>query len=304
MLSIGVIGLGGVSRFYIDALARAKDLELGAVCDVRQEALQPFAADPAVRSYDRHDRLLGDPRVDAVVIDTPVGTHVELCRAALEAGKHVCCEKPLALTRADAQALLELADARRLTLFTAFHRRYNERLPDPGSLSREGLVAVQVRYLENIVEHTEQSDWYTATAAEGGGCLVDNGPNSFDAARHLFGDVTVEDCVVTRSPQGVDLQAVVRGRAGGADVVIELDWQYAGEVKDIRATWASGEQLHFDMLAGFDGFKSSLYHEYVAVLQDFAEHIAAGRQDRLGLVATAWLEDALTLAAGARDERR
>ena len=114
-------------------------------------------------------------------------------------------------------------------------------------------------------------------ASEGGGCIVDNGPNAYDVVRHLFGEVTVEGVEVTRSATGVDLQAVVYGRVGSAEVVIRLDWAFEGE-PDLRASWRDGMALHVDMLAGSTGFKSSLEHEYVGVsMTSPGTHCRAGR---------------------------
>lgn len=296
ILSIGIIGLGGVSRFYAGAVRRSPEVSLAAVCDLRADRRAPFADRAEVRAYGDPAALLADPDVQAVIVDTPVATHVALCRAALEARKHVCCEKPLALTRADATELLELAEAEALTLFTAFHRRYNRGMPAPDSLPTEAPVLVQARYYERIEDHSESAAWYATRAAAGGGCIVDNGPNAYDVVRHLFGDTAVTDVTVHRSPEGVDLDAVVRGLAGETEVVIGLDWAYPGEQKDLRARWADGSELYVDMLEGFPGFKSSLDHEYDGVLDDFAAHVADSRQDRHGYAATAWLEDALALA--------
>ena len=299
MLSLGIIGLGAVSRFYVEAAELVDGLTLTGVCDIRPERLRPFEQEPGVATYDDVARLLADENVDAVVVDTPVASHPELCRAALDAGKHVCCEKPLAVRRADAAALLELAERRGLTLFTAFHRRYNRRLPSPESIARGEVVFAESRYLEQIADHADDAGWYTTPASAGGGCIVDNGPNAYDVVRHLLGDVTVTHAHVTRSDAGVDMQAVVHGRAGQADVVIRLEWDYDGERKDVLLRFRDGSELHADLLDGFDGFKASLQHEYVGVLQDFAAHVAARRQDTLGLAATAWLDDVLRLTAGA-----
>jgi L-arabinose 1-dehydrogenase len=295
MLRLGIIGLGGVSRFYVDAADRARDIELTAVCDRDPARLEPFADRTAIPAYRDVDELLADGRVDAVVLDTPVATHVELSRAALRAGAHVCCEKPLALRVADAHELTDLAEAEGRMLFTAFHRRYNRNLPQPGSLDPQGLRSVELRYLERIDEHTDgDGAWYATPAAEGGGCIVDNGPNAVDVVRHLFGEVSVDGAAVERSPEGVDMRAEVRGRLrGGVEAVIRLDWGYDGEVKDLRARWDDGRELHADMLAGFPAFKSSLDHEYDGVLADFAARVASGTGDPEGLAATSWLERAL-----------
>lgn len=295
VFSVGIIGLGAISPWYVEAIQRAPSFILAAVCDIDEGRTLPFRESDNVRLYGSAAALLEDGGVDAVVLDTPVATHVDLSRAALSAGKHVCCEKPLALTRSDASELFALAESLQLTLFTAFHRRYNHNLPSPGSLPVEELVAVEARYLEKIAEHTDGLGWYSTPAAAGGGCIVDNGPNAFDVVRHLFGEMTVEDVVVGRSPAGVDLNAVVRGRIGtGAEASIVLDWDFDGECKDLTAHMQDGTEIHVDLLAGFPAFKSSLQHEYVGVLDEFAQLVSSGQSDTSGYAATAWLEDVLT----------
>jgi predicted dehydrogenase len=292
-----VIGVGGVSRFYLEAIRACPTLELAAVCDIDERRVEPFARSGEAKAYTDSAELFADEAVEAVVLDTPVGTHIPLAHAALEAGLHVCCEKPLAMSRRDAQVLLDVASTAGRTLFTAFHRRYNRNLPAPESLAGRRLAGVEACYYEKIEEHSDDAGWYTSTAAEGGGCIVDNGPNAYDAVRHLFGDMSLGEVDVTRSTQGVDLQATVSGTVrDGAEAVIRLDWAFDGERKDLRAQWADGSETYVDFLGGFGGFKSSLAHEYEALLDDFQTHVRAGRSDDGGFAAAAWLEDVLERA--------
>lgn len=300
MLRIGLIGLGGVARHYAGALERSRTLELVAVCDIRADRVVAFESDQVVGRYSTAAALLEDELVDGVVIDTPVNSHVELCRHALEAGKHVCCEKPLALTRHDAETLLALADGSGLTLFTAFHRRYNRGIGTSAPPDADGIALVEARYFERIEDHADDTSWYAQPARRGGGCVVDNGPNAYDVARHVVGPITV-DHVEVMQRDGVDVEALIIGRAHAANVVIRLDWAYDGELKDLRVRWADGREWYVDLLEGFEAFKSSLDHEYDGVLADFAVHVSEHRQDALGLEATAWLEDVLARAEiGAR----
>ena len=109
--------------------------------------------------------------------------------------------------------------------------------------------------------------------------------------------MSVAEVEVARSPQGVDLQATVTGTVGdGAEAVIRLDWAFDGECKDLRAEWEDGSETYVDFVGGFSGFKSSLAHEYAALLADFESCVRTGRRDEAGLAAAAWLEDVLQLA--------
>ncbi|GGN32736.1 putative dehydrogenase [Actinoplanes campanulatus] len=276
-LRVGVIGLGVISRFYVEAFAGVPGIRLEAVCDLRPEVLDPFAG--RARRYIDHRAMLAAGGIDAVVVNAPNDVHLEICRDVLNAGLPVCVEKPLALDVAGGRELSDLARARGLTLFTAFHRRYNDnvlRLRDglPAGVPIAGLT---VRYLEKIEEHAGTDSWYLDPGRCGGGCVADNGPNAYDLVRLFLGEVSVEDVRVTRDGAGVDQQAVVELRStGGVPARVELDWAYPGEIKDVTVRLADGTTAYADMLAGHSEFKSSLWHEYVAVLTDFAAAVRGG----------------------------
>jgi predicted dehydrogenase len=222
--------------------------------------------------------LLDRARPDALVVAVPNDVHLPLCRDALAAGVPVCVEKPLALTAAEGSVLVDMARRCRVPLMTAFHRRYNDavRALERRTADRE-IRSVRVRYLERIEEHLGGEDWYLDPDRCGGGCVADNGPNAFDLVRLLLGEVAVTGCEIHRDGSGVDRRAVIRLRGRtGTTATVELDWSYPGERKDIAVESADGEVLHADMLAGHTGFKASLWHEYEAVLTEFAGLVRAG----------------------------
>lgn len=287
-LRIGVVGLGVISRFYLDAFPGLPTLDLVAVCDLREEALAPHRA-AWLPCYRDHRRMLAEAGLDAIIVNVPNDAHADVCRDALEAGVAVCVEKPLALDLAEGRALTELAVRGGSVLFTAFHRRYNDNvlgllrsLPADAS----AVESVTVRYLEKIEEHVGADRWYLDPARCGGGCVADNGPNAFDTVRLFLGELTVESADVVRDAEGVDRQARVALRsAGGVLAAVELDWSYPhGEAKDVTVRLKDGTEHHADMLAGHHAFKSSLKHEYVGVLGEFEQAVRAGADaSRAGL---------------------
>jgi predicted dehydrogenase len=268
---IGVVGLGVIGRHYVDAIAAVPGAELVAVCDRRPSALAGYR----VPGFTDHRAMFGTAGLDAVVVTVPNDAHADVCRAALSAGLAVCVEKPLALTSADAMALVRSAQQFGLPLLTAFHRRYNDNLAEllAGLPARLPVESVTVRYLERIEEHVGPDAWYLDPARCGGGCVADNGPNAFDLVRAVLGDdvrLTVRDSVIIRDDQGVDRQALIGLDSDtGVRATVELDWSYHGEVKDVLVRFADGSTMRADLLAGFPGFKSSLRHEYVGVLRAF-----------------------------------
>ncbi|HET9381072.1 MAG TPA: Gfo/Idh/MocA family oxidoreductase [Streptomyces sp.] len=299
-LRLGVIGLGAISPYYLAAAQRLPGWDLAAVCDTRRQTLDAYDG-PAAR-YRDHTALLEQARPDAVVVAVPNHVHLPVCRDALAAGVPVCVEKPLALTAAEGRVLLDQARCCEVPLMTAFHRRYNTAVRAL-ALRAAGheIRAVRVRYLERIEEHLGGEDWYLDPARCGGGCVADNGPNALDVVRLLLGDVTVTDCVLHRDDSGIDRRALIRLHSlTGATASVELDWSYRGETKDVEVELADGRVLYADMLAGHPGFKASLWHEYEAILTEFASlvgpRVPAGPGAHGGLAALDLVEAAYECA--------
>ncbi|HEV7899538.1 MAG TPA: Gfo/Idh/MocA family oxidoreductase [Planosporangium sp.] len=272
-LRVGVIGLGVISKFYLAAIDRDPAVRLVAVCDLRDSALAPFHN--RVATHRDHRELLARSDLDAVVVNVPNDVHGRICHDALVSGASVCVEKPLAIDLDEGRSLAELARSGCGTLYTAFHRRYNGNVLALRDRLADGppVTALTVRYLERIEEHVGDDGWYLDPGRCGGGCVADNGPNAFDVARLLLGDLTVEQAEVTRDRHGVDRQASVLLRAASSVVArVELDWSYPhGERKDVEVRLADGRIDRADMLAGYDEFKGSLWHEYRGVVADFAD---------------------------------
>ncbi|PPK64065.1 putative dehydrogenase [Actinokineospora auranticolor] len=292
-MRIGVIGLGVISRYYLAALGESGPLRLAAVCDVRPEALAPYRDE--VPCWRDHRDMIAAGGLDGVVVTVPNDQHAPVCHDLLDAGLPVCVEKPLATRLRDGLAMAELAAARGAVLFTSFHRRYNARIRAllEGLPRGVPIESVTVRYLERIEEHVGADGWYLDPARCGGGCVADNGPNAFDLARLLLGSLQVSSVDIRRDAAGVDRAARVHLAAeSGARARVELDWDHPGETKDVEVRLADGAVWRADMLAGFTGFKQSLWHEYAGVLRAFTLAVHTGGVDRDGLAALSLVDAA------------
>jgi predicted dehydrogenase len=116
-VNIGVVGLGYWGPNLVRALHDVDDAKVGWICDLEPKLLEKIGRRyPAVARTTDLDEVLSDDSVDAIAIATPVSTHFPLAKRALEAGKHVFVEKPLAASTSKAVALAEIADARGLLL--------------------------------------------------------------------------------------------------------------------------------------------------------------------------------------------
>jgi predicted dehydrogenase len=158
-------------------------------------------------SHGSYEALLADPQVDAVYIPLPNHLHAEWAIAASRAGKHVLCEKPLAMTAADAERMIAVAEAEGVLLMEAFMYRLH-----PSWAAARALVAAG-----RIGRLTAVQSWFSYynddpanirnIRAVGGGALFDIGCYSVNLSRMLFGvePVRVESAVVRDPASGVDV---------------------------------------------------------------------------------------------------
>lgn len=117
MLKFGIIGLGYWGPNLVRNFNLVKDAQVTAVADFDESRIAKIKAlYPTVETFSDGDNIINNPNVDAVILATPIKTHYELAKKALNAGKHVLVEKPLATSRAEVLELMELADKKSLKI--------------------------------------------------------------------------------------------------------------------------------------------------------------------------------------------
>lgn len=124
-LKVGVIGVGGIARTHFPGWKESPHAEMAAFADVNPAALERRGHEEGIaRLYDRPEDLIADPDIDIVDVCTPNMYHTPLTVAALDAGKHVLCEKPLAPTPGDIRQMIAARDRSGKLLMTAQHFRF------------------------------------------------------------------------------------------------------------------------------------------------------------------------------------
>ena len=190
-LKVGVIGLGAIGSIHADAYAAHADkAELVAVSDVLPERVKTVGDQYAVRGRFADFRALLQSDVDAVSVCVGNTLHREVAVAALEAGKHVLLEKPMAMNAKEAAAIVAAARRRRRKLQLgmvwrqAGEAKLVRRMVADGEFGRiYHLRAVMIRR-RGI---PGMGGWFTNKAQSGGGPLIDIGVHWFDIAMHLSG---------------------------------------------------------------------------------------------------------------------
>ena len=124
-LKVGVIGVGGIAKTHFPGWNESPHAEIAALADVVPDVLKRVGPRPGVsRLYERPEDLIADPNIDIVDICTPNNYHAPLAIAALDAGKHVICEKPLAPTPEAIRQMIAARDRSGKLLMTAQHFRF------------------------------------------------------------------------------------------------------------------------------------------------------------------------------------
>ena len=205
-LRYGLIGCGKFGRFCLEEYARLEELECTAVADANAPLAEETAERQGVGFSESPEALIARTDIDIVHIATPPGTHAELASAALNAGKHVLCEKPLALTMEDADRLADLATAKGLILAVNLIMRYNplcggvKQLVEHGVLGRP-LFAQLVNCAQD--ETLPAAHWFWSPG-QSGGIFVEHGVHFFDLFEWWFGPGTVISADrLRRPPSGI-----------------------------------------------------------------------------------------------------
>jgi predicted dehydrogenase len=171
-----------------------------------------------VRVVGDYDAALAWDEIDAVIIATPHADHYEQVRFALEAGKHVLCEKPLTIRPDEARHLAMRADELRLRLATGLNHRFYPPIRDALALVA-GWSIGRVESVRAEIGHMASPEflrsWHTDVARSGGGTLIDNGPHACDLIRRFLGEVVVVEATVGDTlnlPEGCESEATARFR--------------------------------------------------------------------------------------------
>jgi predicted dehydrogenase len=187
-----VVGAGFLGTQRAFAVAASRGARLIGVVDIDEPAAIAAARRLEVVASTDYESALELPGVDAVIIATPHADHGRQVAVALEAGKHVLCEKPLTIDPDEARLLAVSADERRLRLATGFNHRFYPPVRDALEMTAAWKIG-RVEAVRAEIGHRATpaflAGWHTDVARSGGGTLMDNGPHACDLIRLLLGEV-------------------------------------------------------------------------------------------------------------------
>jgi myo-inositol 2-dehydrogenase/D-chiro-inositol 1-dehydrogenase len=188
-LRIGIVGLGRLGMRHAENLKlRIPEANLVAACSPVEAERQAAAALGVSRLYADYHALLGDRDIEAVFLVTPTSLHADQIIAALAAGKHVFCEKPLALELADCLRV-EAAAAERpeLIVMIGFTRRFDPSYRDAADKIAAGAIGRPYFVRSQTTDRNDASGFFVRFAATSGGIFLDCTIHDIDLARWLLG---------------------------------------------------------------------------------------------------------------------
>jgi predicted dehydrogenase len=243
----GLIGSGGFAgAIFAPALRNAGQRLLGAAGSTAEGSASFAARHSCPRTYEALPALLHDPDVDAVWVATPNHLHAEHVRAALEAGKHVLAEKPLAIRGAEAHELAELALEQGLRLGVGYQGRFHPALADLRALIRAGTLgeAAFVRASWQTQYAGLPDAWRLQPETSGGWAIMDIGTHALDATLWLTGFPEARLLGSRLSaqywPVAVDDLAVLLLQLGNATAVVETATGVQGPANRVEVYGTGG----------------------------------------------------------------
>ena len=196
---VGIIGLGFGAQVHLPAF-QSEGWELAAVCSRTRDKARAAADAAGVKDvHTDPDELFTRADIDAVAISTPPATHHPLSIAALNAGKHVVCEKPFSMSADEAEQMRDVAERNKRTAMVAHEfrfapqRRYVKQLLRDGYIGRFNLCTIEL-FLDRYVTAQPRPLTWQAYKAEGGGILGALGSHYIDGLRDWFGEVASVQC--------------------------------------------------------------------------------------------------------------
>ncbi len=243
-LGFGIIGCGVIADFHANALHElSNDSQLLGVCDVVYDAAEKFAKRHNTKAYQNAEEMLADPNIDIVNICTPSGYHHLSVIAAAKAGKHIICEKPLAINREQLDEIERVVKETGVVVSVISQNRYAKSVKRAKKAIEEGRLGtivcadIYMKY-HRSQEYYDSGSWRGTKRIDGGGALMNQGIHGVDLLLHLAGDIkkvyAISKTLVHNIEVEDTLSAVVEYANGATGVIQATTSVYPGYPRNLQ----------------------------------------------------------------------
>ena len=259
MNKVGVIGCGKIAQVrHLPEYAENKDAEIAAVFDLCRERAEEVAARYGARAYDSYSELLADPDIDAVSVCAANAAHCEITVAALRAGKHVLCEKPMAITLEECERMVETAKETGKYLMVGHNQRLTKAHAKAKELLGKGEIG-SILTFRTAFGHSgpetwaidSKSIWFFDKKMAAFGAMADLGIHKTDLIQYLTGRRIEEVMAVTATLDKQDASGKKIGVDDNSVCIYKMD---NGIVGTMTASWTNyGAEENWTVLYGTEG---------------------------------------------------
>ena len=242
-MRFGVVGAGAIGQLRIKALSNAEGCELTAIADLDIARARAAAPSRDTGVFDDYQQMLESDAIDAVVVSTPPQFHEEMVTHALEAGKHVLCEKPLSNSVNGCRRMIEVSSRTGKVLATGFNMRFYPAFQFMKQTIDSGVIGEldNVRGFAGHVGLSEfKSSWEYDRSIVGGGALMDIGIHMIDLTQYLLGDVVEVFGIATSNIWKLN---------GSEDNGYAIMRSPEGKIATLHASWSEWKGYRFHIEA-------------------------------------------------------
>lgn len=292
-MRFALIGAGNIARIYVEALNQIPEAELVVVCNRTEATGRALAEAAGAEWMPDYAAAVARADVDAVIAATPSGTHMEIAQAGEQAGKHLLIEKPIDITLARVDAMIEAAQAAGVILACVFPQRFTDgahvarQALDAGRLGRLTLCDAVVKW------HRPQSyydgSWRGTWALDGGGALMNQSIHFVDLLQWLVGPVVAVQGMAATLAHTMEAEdtagAVLRFAHGGLGTIQGATSIWPGEPARVSLhgdrgsiVLEEGRIVRWDLADATDQEKAELLGERVAGGSGAGDPMAIGAE--------------------------
>ena len=297
----GILGCGNVAEHKGGPpLYTVEDSELIAVMRRDRAKAEAFAEKHgAKRVYNDVHQLLADDEINAVYIATPPHLHCEQTIRAAHAGKHILCEKPMAMTVQECQLMVDACHDAGVTLMLAYYRNFYpnvvkmKALMDEGAIGDVVLARINCTGYYNPNRH-DLKNWRINPEISGGGVLMDIGSHRISLLEYLMGDIASAQgfAETVHLDAAVDDSAVFTLRFGnGVHAVANINWNIGIGIDDVEVYGTAGclrcsplnsgnLTLETKSAGRVEIHQPPLPHTHTGLVEDFVNHLKTGEPIR------------------------